>query len=1016
MADFDLGTARGKIEIDASGAERGMRNTGRAVDDLEGRTSRAHGSMLALSKAAAAVGAAGLAGFGLAVKSAADFEKTMSGVKAVSGASAQEMEKLRKKALQLGADTAFSAGESGLAMEELVKAGLSVEDVLNGAADATVNLAAAGEVDLPTAATIAANAMNQFGLSAEQMPRVADLIAGAANASAIDVNDFGMAMSQAGATANLVGLSFDDLALAITAMGNAGIKGSDAGTSLKTFMANLQPTTEKQIQLMDDLGLINERNATAMNVMGSEFFTAEGKIRPMSEIAGTLATALEGMSEAQKMATLEVLFGSDAIRAAAIIANEGATGMDGLAASMGKVTAADVAATRMDNLYGSLEQLKGSIETLLIQVGTPFLGWLRNVADEVTKVVNKLGEMDPETRNMIVGITAATTAFIGLAGAMGIIGHAMSPAISAIGSMIGVVLRMNIVLLASPWFWVAAAIAALVAGLIYAYKNFDSFRQFVDKAWEAIKDFGKGIKEWWENTALPAIRGFADFWAENVQPKIEAFINWLLPILQSIGDFMMNTVLPIVVGAVEAVVGAIQGIVDWITNTFIPAVQSVWEPFKAILMDVWAWIEEHVIPTARAIIDFIIVIIKDLIWFIELTLVPAIKLAFKIIQEVIEFLWPVVERVFNGIKLVIETTLNVIKDIIEFIVNGIKAFWRAFGDEIMAVTKFVWDGIVLIIETLLGIIRGIFEFFAGLFSLDWEKMWNGIKTIAETIWNFIAGAFQLLVDGIMIAWELFKSGLQFAWDLFWGAIKLTAETIWEGIKLVVSLAIEFIEGVITTFIDAVQLAWDLLWAAIETIVTTAWDVIKDVVDKGLQFIKDLWDDVVGGLDDAWDAVWDAIGASIEWVWEHVIKPVIDTMREAFEDVKSAWREVTTLGGVFKPGIEQGTWTPINNARGGIVTQQTLSWLAEKNKPEVVIPLTDNARALELMNASGLSKLFADNYAKSLATYAPFGVTSVTNVTEGNRAAVHIDEAHFHDDADIDQLVGAAEMAVANGSL
>ena len=215
MPDYDLGTARGRIEIDSTSAEKGLAATAAGTAAVTKSGGAAASSMLLVGGAMTAVGVAGLAGFGLAIKAASDFEHQMSGVQAVSGATATEMEKLRKKALQLGADTVFSAGESAGAMEELVKAGLTVDDVLNGAADATVALAAAGEIDLPVAATIAANAMNQFNLAAQDLPHVADLIAGAANASAIDVSDFGLSMQQAGVIANLVGLSFDDPALPI---------------------------------------------------------------------------------------------------------------------------------------------------------------------------------------------------------------------------------------------------------------------------------------------------------------------------------------------------------------------------------------------------------------------------------------------------------------------------------------------------------------------------------------------------------------------------------------------------------------------------------------------------------------------------------------------------------------------------------------------------------------------------------------------------------------------------------
>jgi len=386
----EIGDIKGTLVIDSD--LKGLKSAESALGNLGGRFEGVLGGISSASAATGkAIGAGLLAGTlavgalgASSVSAATTFQAGLSNIQAVSGATAAEMETVRAKAMQIGADTAFSAQEASMGMEELLKAGVSVEGVLNGAADAAIALASAGGVDLPTSAAIASAAMNNFGISAQELPRVADLIAGAANASAISVEDFGYSLSASGAVANLAGFKFDDLAVAITAMGNAGIKGSDAGTSLKTFMSNLIPTTDKQIGLSRELGLLTEEN-------GNAFFDAAGKAKPMAEIAGILQEALTGMGEAQKLATLETLFGSDAIRAAAVLADEGAAGFEGLAAQMGKITAADVAATRLDNFAGSVDAFKGSVETVQIKLGEKLLPTLRIIVDAAGAMVNAFG-------------------------------------------------------------------------------------------------------------------------------------------------------------------------------------------------------------------------------------------------------------------------------------------------------------------------------------------------------------------------------------------------------------------------------------------------------------------------------------------------------------------------------------------------------------------------------------------------------------------------------------------------
>lgn len=403
MASYDLGTARGAIEIDFNGNGLDQANRG-----LHGVGQRAHSAGQIMDKTANGMAAGGgliAGGLALAVKSAANFEQGLSNIKAVSGATTAEMEKIRAKALQLGKDTKFSATEGAQAIEELSKAGISTADILNGAADAAVNLAAAGSIDLPQAAELAANAMNAFGVTAKELPTVVDNIAGAANASAIDVGELGQSLKQVGAVAHLAGINFKDTTVAIALMGQAGIKGSDAGTSLKTMLQNLQPQTKAQTAEMKRLGLITKDGA-------NQFFDAKGNAKGLADISQVLQTALHGMTKQQKLATLGMLFGSDAIRGAAILADSGAKGFNKMAGAMDKVKAADVAKTKMDNLNGSMEQLKGSLETAGIQIGAVLLPSIKKVVDAVGVLTNKFLSLSPSTQKNITNIALAVAAFL----------------------------------------------------------------------------------------------------------------------------------------------------------------------------------------------------------------------------------------------------------------------------------------------------------------------------------------------------------------------------------------------------------------------------------------------------------------------------------------------------------------------------------------------------------------------------------------------------------------------------
>jgi hypothetical protein len=291
------------------------------VDGLSGPVNSAEASISRLESSAtrsgsaisAALGGAAIAGIaalgaGLvgAISTASSFEKALSGISAVSGATASQLTGIRTVALQLGKDTSFSANEAAAGMEEMVKAGVSLEAVMGGAGRAALDLAAAGGLPVAEAATIASNAMNVFSKSGADMGHVADVIAGAANASAIDVHEFGFSMSAAGAVAATVGIGFEDLASGIAVMGQAGLRGSDAGTSLKTMLLNLSPTSNRAKDEFRALGIITEDGA-------NKFFDATGKAKSLGRyIAGPAGSYQESNRRAKNRSPADhVWYGCD---------------------------------------------------------------------------------------------------------------------------------------------------------------------------------------------------------------------------------------------------------------------------------------------------------------------------------------------------------------------------------------------------------------------------------------------------------------------------------------------------------------------------------------------------------------------------------------------------------------------------------------------------------------------------------------------------------------------------------
>lgn len=351
--------------------------------DIGGMKDKLSG-MAAGAMAGLPVQAAGFAGLGYgvfdAVKNYSDFTAQLSQIKAVTGLDAEAMDAVKEKALELGADTQFSSTEAAQGMTELLKAGVSVKDVLGDASQAALDLAAAGQLSLPEAAEIMSTAMNAFHM--DDATHAADVLVGAANASATGVQELKYSLSAVSAVAAGVGMSFDDTNTALAVFANNGLKGSDAGTSLKTMLMNLSPQTKQATEEMQRLGLLTDEGT-------SKFFDQEGHLRSLSDIAGLLQEHLSGLTDEEKMNALSTMFGSDAIRGGMIMLREGAKGVKDMNAAMKDITAHETAKVAMDNLRGSLLRLKSAWENLTIKLLDHGVGdGLRSFTDEFGKLTS----------------------------------------------------------------------------------------------------------------------------------------------------------------------------------------------------------------------------------------------------------------------------------------------------------------------------------------------------------------------------------------------------------------------------------------------------------------------------------------------------------------------------------------------------------------------------------------------------------------------------------------------------
>ena len=343
-----------------------------------------------------------IAAFGLAAFAAARFEKAMSEVRAVTGGNAREMTKLKQAALEAGQSTIYSATQAAKAEAELARAGIATADIIGGALKGTLALAASGQLELGESAIISAQAMNAFKLEGKDVGHIADVIAAGAGKSATNVHDMGMAFRQAALLSSQTGLSFEDTVASLSMFAQNALTGSDAGTSLKVMLQRLVPQSKEAKAMMDAIGF--------------SAYDANGNFIGLTQTADMMQTSFSQLTPEARNSAMATIFGSDAVRAATIFYEQGASGVDSWRTAVTDAGyATRVAATMTDNLHGDVERLAGALETALVSSGSAANSMLRDMAQALIGVVNWYNQLSPSMQSSL-------TVGMGLVGVFGLMG------------------------------------------------------------------------------------------------------------------------------------------------------------------------------------------------------------------------------------------------------------------------------------------------------------------------------------------------------------------------------------------------------------------------------------------------------------------------------------------------------------------------------------------------------------------------------------------------------------------
>lgn len=761
-----------------------------------------------------------LIGVGVAAaKVGGDFEEQMSRVKAISGATGDTFEQMKQQAIDLGAKTAFSAKESAAGMENLASAGFSAQEIMK-AMPGLLDLAAVSGGDVALASENTATALRGFGLEASEAGHVADVFARAAADTNAEVGDMGEALKYVAPVANSMGISLEETAAAIGIMSDAGIKGSQAGTTLRGALSRLARPTKAMQDTMDNLGV--------------SFYDADGKMKPLKTQVELLKKAFEGLTPEQQQNALVTLYGQESLSGMMALIDKGPDSLGKLTKSLKDSDGAadDMARTMQDNMNSSIEQMFGAFESAAIVIQKILAPSIRKVADAISGLVEKFVSAPESTQKLVVAI--------------GLIVAAIGPLLLIFGQVVVTLQRVKVGFTAIqaglalmgtsmsgvilPVLGIVAAISALIAIGVLVYKNWDKIAAFGKQVWKNItmfvSDTANSIKKVWKSTG----EWFNNLWksikegADNVWTTIQEApgkaADWIKNKWTETKEFFSS----IWDGIKEAASSAWEGIVN-ILAPYVIAIKNVFQPMIDFFTNLWSQI--------GSIAGSAWEIIKTAVMGPILLLIDLITGNFNQLKEDASMLW---------------TTLTTnIQNIITTFVDIVVGYYTSLKDTVIN----IWN-------VLASTIKDVWNSFTTWIKETTNNIVNSIKQGWSNLKQGTIDLFNNMIQGAKDLWNSFK-----AW--FINLVIGTKDNIiqgWENLK----------QGTIDTFnnlVNGAQEAWDNLVNAVSDTVdrVTDWfDNLKniDLLAAG----KAIMDSFLEGLQNAWKSVQDFVGGIGDWIREH----------------------------------------------------------------------------------------------------------------------------------------------------
>lgn len=790
------------------------------------------------------------------IKVGNEFQAQMSRVQAIAGATGGELDKMKRQAIELGAKTAFSAKEAAQGMENLASAGFQVNEIMD-AMPGVLDLAAVSGGDVAASSEAMASSLRAFGLDASKAGHVADVFARAAADTNAETSDMAEAMKYVAPVAHSMGLSLEETAASIGIMADAGIKGSQAGTTLRGALSRIAKPTKAMVKSMDQLGV--------------SFYDANGKMIPLKEQLAQLKTATAGLTQEEKNRHLVTLYGQNSLSGMLALLDAGPEKLDKMTNSLinSDGAAKEMAETMQDNLASKIEQMGGAFESAAIIIQQILEPALKKIVAGITNLIEAFVNMSPTGQKMVV-IFGAMVAALG-------------PLLLIAGTVITTMVKLQMAAqFLGPAFLgtmgtIAGVIAiffALAAVIMIAYTKSEKFRNFVNSLGPAIKAGLGEVVGWlipkmkelgeWLQKAGEKFREFGAIISSKVTNLLSRFGLTVGQAGSSIGSFISNGLERL--GGAFGTLGGIMSIAVSVLTKVGLAFFGITGPLGFVIslvisfLSAWARTGELNADGITQVFDNLTSTIQsaaDMIGqYLPIFLEKGTEILLKIIEGIVSALPGIASVIIQVITTLVSTLSSILPtilaagvQILTALINGISQALPTIIQAALQIIMALFNGLVQALPTIIGaalqiiqaLIQGLVQALPAIIEAALQILMalaqgliQALPMLLEAALQIIMGLVNALVQNIG---PILEAGIQILMALIQGLVQMIPELITAAIQIITAL----LNSILSNLPQILAAGVKLLLALLQGIIQVLPQLIAGAIQIMMAFLKAIID-------------------------------------------------------------------------------------------------------------------------------------------------------------------------------